>query len=139
MIEFIYNTNWQVPQEQEYSHWLNRIVEKERYVLGELTYQFETDERVLEINREHLNHDFYTDIITFDHVQGNIIFGDIFISVDRVEDNAMEFGCSMEEEMKRVMAHGALHLLGYKDGTMVEKKVMREKEEECIKMFHVEQ
>ena len=139
MIEFIYNTNWQVPQEQEYSHWLNRIVEKERYVLGELTYQFETDERVLEINREHLNHDFYTDIITFDHVQGNIIFGDIFISVDRVEDNAMEFGCSMEEEMKRVMAHGALHLLGYKDGTMVEKKVMRDKEEECIKMFHVEQ
>ena len=139
MIEFIYNTNWQVPQEQEYSHWLNRIVEKERYVLGELTYQFETDERVLEINREHLNHDFYTDIITFDHVQGNVIFGDIFISIDRVEDNAIEFGCSMEEEMKRVMVHGVLHLLGYKDGTMEEKKVMREKEEECIKMFHVEQ
>ena len=139
MIEFIYYTNWQVPQEEEYSHWLNRIVEKERHVLGELTYQFETDERVLEINREHLNHDFYTDIITFDHVQGNLVFGDIFISVDRVEDNAAEFDCSMEEEMKRVMAHGLLHLLGYKDSTPEEKKVMRKKEEECIKMFHVEQ
>jgi len=139
MIEFIYNTNWQVPQEERYSHWLNRIVVKEGHVLGELTYQFETDERVLEVNLEYLNHDFYTDIITFDHVQGNMVFGDIFISVDRVEDNAAEFDCSMEEEMKRVMAHGLLHLLGYEDGTPEEKKVMRKKEEECIKMFHVEQ
>ncbi len=139
MIEFIYNTNWQVPQEEQYSHWLNRIVVKEGHVVGELTYQFETDERVLEVNLEHLNHDFYTDIITFDHVQGNMVFGDIFISVDRVEDNATKFDCSMEEEMKRVMAHGLLHLLGYKDDTPEEKKVMRKKEEECIKMFHVEQ
>ncbi|MEL7271472.1 MAG: rRNA maturation RNase YbeY [Bacteroidota bacterium] len=68
-----------------------------------------------------------------------MVFGDVFISVDRVEDNAAEFDCSMEEEMKRVMAHGLLHLLGYEDGTPEEKKVMRKKEEECIKMFHVEQ
>ena len=139
MIEFIYNTNWQVPQEEQSSHWLNSIVVEEGHVLWEFTYQFVTDERLLEVNLEHLNHDFYTDIITFDHVQGNMVFGDIFISVDRVEDNATKFDCSMEEEMKRVMAHGLLHLLGYEDGTPEEKKVMRKKEEECIKMFHVEQ
>ncbi|MEM8763011.1 MAG: rRNA maturation RNase YbeY [Bacteroidota bacterium] len=139
MIEFIYNTNWLVPREKYYSHWLNRIIEEERHILGELTYQFETDERVLEVNREHLNHDFYTDIITFDYVQGNMVFGNIFISVDRVKDNAKEFGYPMEEEMRRVMAHGVLHLLGFKDGTSEEKKAMRKKEEEYIKMFHVEQ
>ncbi|MEM6894373.1 MAG: rRNA maturation RNase YbeY [Bacteroidota bacterium] len=139
MIEFIYNTNWLVPREKYYSYWLNRIIEEEKHVLGELTYQFETDERVLEVNRVHLNHDFYTDIITFDYVQGNMVFGNIFISVDRVEDNAKELGYPMEEEMRRVMAHGVLHLLGFKDGTSEEKKVMRKKEEEYIKMFHVEQ
>ncbi|MEL6976581.1 MAG: rRNA maturation RNase YbeY [Bacteroidota bacterium] len=139
MIEFIYNTDWQVPDEKYYSHWLNRIIERESYFLGELTYQFETDERVLEVNREYLNHDYYTDIITFDYVQGNTVFGNIFISVDRVQDNAKEFDTPIEEEMIRVMAHGALHLLGFKDSTTQEKTIMREKEEECIKMFHVEQ
>lgn len=139
MIEFIYNTNWQVPQEEYYTHWLNRIIESEGYVLGELTYQFETDERVLQVNQEHIDHDFYTDIITFDYVQGRIVFGNVFVSVDRVRENAREYGCSMEEEMRRVMSHGALHLLGYKDGTVREKKLMRQKEEEYIKMFHVEQ
>ncbi|MEO1484923.1 MAG: rRNA maturation RNase YbeY [Bacteroidota bacterium] len=139
MIEFIYNTDWQVPQEEYYTHWLNRIIESEHHILGELTYQFETDERVLEVNREYLQHDYYTDIITFDYVQGNMVFGNVFVSVDRVVDNAKELGGVMEEEMRRVMAHGVLHLVGYKDKTPKESQVMREKENKYLKMFHVEQ
>lgn len=139
MIDFTYSTDWRISDEKEYIDWISRLVNSEDYILGELTYQFCSDEELLEININHLNHNYYTDIITFDYVQGKVIFGNIFISVDRVRDNANEYGVEPNEEMKRVMAHGVLHLLGYKDGNDEESRIMRGKEDNAIKMFHVEQ
>jgi rRNA maturation RNase YbeY len=93
----------------------------------------------LEVNRKYLNHDTFTDIITFDYSDGKRIGGDVFISIDRVKENAMIFKTEFEKELLRVMAHGILHLFGYMDKTKVEKEQMRSKEDEKIKLFHVEQ
>ena len=94
---------------------------------------------MLQRNRKHLKHDTLTDIITFDYSDGKVISGDIFISTERVKDNAEIFKKTFNEELLRVMAHGLLHLFGYNDKIKEQKKVMRIKEEEKIKLFHVEQ
>jgi len=91
------------------------------------------------INVEYLNHDTLTDIISFDYTVGNELNGDIFVSVERVEDNAKDFNVSFEEELKRVLAHGILHYCGYKDKSDVDAEMMRSKEDEKIAMFHVKQ
>ena len=91
-----------------------------------------------EINLKYLQHNTFTDIITFDNAITDEISGDIFISTDRVQENALLFGVSFEEELKRVMAHGVLHLMGYDDKTAPQREVMRNKENELIKLFHVE-
>jgi rRNA maturation RNase YbeY len=88
---------------------------------------------------EYLNHDTLTDIISFDYSVGNLLQGDIFISVERVADNAKDFNVTFEEELKRVLSHGVLHYCGYKDKSPKDEALMREKEEEKMKMFHVEQ
>ena len=106
---------------------------------SELSYIFCDDAYLLEINKEYLNHNTYTDIITFDYSTPNSISGDLFISIERVKDNAQKFGISELEELRRVMVHGVLHLLGYKDKEESEIAEMRLKEEEKLKMFHVEQ
>ena len=87
---------------------------------------------------QYLNHDTLTDIISFDYTEGDIISGDIFISIERVKDNAIDFKVSFEEELKRVLAHGVLHYCGYKDKTNTDATLMRTKENEKIKLFHVE-
>ena len=94
---------------------------------------------MLGLNQTYLSHDTLTDIITFDYVEGTSVSGDIFISVDRLKENAAIFKVSFEEERLRVMAHGLLHLMGYKDKTTEDQLVMSNKENEKIKMFHVEQ
>ena len=91
------------------------------------------------MNKEYLNHDFFTDIITFDYCEGHLITGDLFISVDRVADNAKKYHSEFLEELRRVMIHGVLHLIGYGDKQDHEQLVMRQKEDLYIKMFHVEQ
>jgi rRNA maturation RNase YbeY len=88
---------------------------------------------------EYLNHDTLTDIISFDYSVGNLLQGDIFISVERVADNAKDFNVTFDEELKRVLSHGVLHYCGYKDKSPKDETLMREKEEEKMKMFHVEQ
>jgi rRNA maturation RNase YbeY len=88
---------------------------------------------------QYLNHDTLTDIISFDYTEGDIISGDIFISIERVKDNAIDFKVTFEEELKRVLAHGVLHYCGYKDKTDTDAALMRTKEEEKINLFHVEQ
>ena len=88
---------------------------------------------------EYLDHDTFTDIISFDYSVGNILQGDIYISTPRVEENALEYNVSFEEELRRVIIHGVLHLAGYKDKTDEESSLMRKKEEEKLKLFHVEQ
>ena len=129
----------EIPNTEKYSDWLLAIADSEGYELGELAYIFCSDNYLLKLNQDYLKHDTLTDIITFDYVSGNLISGDVYISLERVADNAKEFGVSESEELLRVMAHGLLHLCGYKDKTIEDQTLMTKKENEKIKMFHVEQ
>ncbi|MCE4564090.1 rRNA maturation RNase YbeY [Maribellus sp. CM-23] len=108
---------------------LNSLIEKELREIGDISVIFCSDEYLLKMNKEYLNHDYYTDIITFDYVEGNVISGDLFISVDRVKDNAVQFDSTLLKELYRVVFHGTLHLVGYKDKTEEEKVLMRSKED----------
>ena len=101
--------------------------------LGKIQVHWLSDEELLEINKAHLDHDYYTDIITFDYSTPRKISGELFISVDRVRDNAVTHGSSENQEFHRVVAHGVLHLLGFKDKTGAESKVMREKKTRCYR------
>ena len=132
MIEFHFESEFVLNDTTDYSHWINRIIESEGFELGEIVYIFCKDDYLLKLNQKHLDHDTFTDIITFD-------YRDVFISTERVAENANTFNVDFEEELLRVMCHGILHLMGYKDKTTGEQEVMRRKEEEKMKMFHVEQ
>lgn len=138
MVEFLYKIDFELNPEGRFERWIKRIIESEEKIIGDITYTFCDDEMLDQINQKYLDHIDYTDIISFDDTVGNIISGEIFISIDRVEENASIFGVIFEEELLRVMAHGVLHFCNYKDGTEAEKKIMRAKENEKIKMFHVE-
>lgn len=139
MISFNYETDFELKNEQQYEAWLGRVIESEDKTEGEINYIFCDDEYLLQKNIEFLNHDTLTDIISFDYTMGNLISGDIFISVERVKDNAADFNTAFEDELKRVMAHGILHYCGYKDKTEEESILMRHKEDEKQLLFHVEQ
>lgn len=115
--------------------WIKTVTEKEKHRLGDINYIFCSDDELLEINIQHLNHNTYTDIITFDYTEGDRISSDIFISIDRVEENAKKFKVSFEEELHRVMIHGILHLCGYKDKTKADAELMRKKENASLKLF----
>jgi rRNA maturation RNase YbeY len=108
--------------------WVKSVVEKEKHTLGTINYVFCDDSELLEINLKHLNHNTFTDIITFDYTEGLKINSDIFISINRVEENAKKFKVSFEEELHRVMIHGVLHLCGYKDKSKSDTELMRKKE-----------
>jgi probable rRNA maturation factor len=139
MISFNYQTDFELEDEKLFSNWISAVILSEDKGEGEISYIFCDDEYLLKINREYLKHDTLTDIISFDYGEGNFLHGDIFISVERVQENAIEYNVSFLEELKRVMAHGVLHYCGYKDKSESDEKLMRQKEEEKIKMFHVEQ
>lgn len=138
MISYNYETEFELSNEEVFSNWVSRIIESEKKIEGEINYIFCDDDYLLEINQQYLDHDTLTDIISFDYSVGNELHGDIFISIERVRENADEFNVSFDEELKRVMAHGVLHYCGYKDKTESDEQVMRSKEDEKIKMFHVE-
>ncbi len=138
MIDYNYETDFKIDNEVYYSDWIDRILKKEKSILGTLSYIFCDDEYLLKINKEYLDHDTYTDIITFDYTEGATISGDIFISIDRIKENAIEFNVSFEQELIRVMSHGVLHLIGYKDKSADDAALMREKENQMIELFHVE-
>jgi rRNA maturation RNase YbeY len=129
---------FRLESEEGYANWVERIIKFEGSRLGEITYIFCTDDYLLGLNKEFLNHDEYTDIITFDYCEGKEINGDIFISVERVKENAEQYESGFPDEVKRVMAHGVLHLLGYGDKSDDDIILMRAKEVEMIKLFHVE-
>jgi probable rRNA maturation factor len=139
MISFNYETEFEIANEEQYENWLSEVIESEDKTEGEINYIFCDDAYLLEKNIEFLNHDTLTDIISFDYTMGNLISGDIFISVERVKENAADFNVSFDEELRRVMAHGILHYCGYKDKTEADEQLMRGKEDEKIKLFHVEQ
>jgi probable rRNA maturation factor len=130
------DTPYKLSQKQATRQWLKQQAEREGYAVGELNYIFCSDEYVLQVNRDHLQHDYYTDIITFDtgEAEGRID-GDVFVSVDRVADNATQLSLAPDQEMRRVLAHGLLHLCGYGDKTDEEVALMRSKEDEWLANF----
>lgn len=139
MISFNYESDFILDNEKVYADWLSKVISSEIKNEGEINYIFCDDDYLLEINQQYLDHDTLTDIISFDYSIGNELHGDIFISIERVRDNAQDFNVSFDEELKRVMVHGVLHYCGYKDKSEADEKLMREKEEEKMKMFHVKQ
>jgi len=139
MIDFNYETEFTLENEVAISNWISDVIISEDKKLGEINYIFCDDEYLLKINQEHLQHDYYTDIISFDYTIGNEISGDMFISIDRVKDNAVEFNVAFDDELKRVIVHGVLHYCGYKDKSEADEFLMRSKEDEKLAMFHVEQ
>lgn len=138
MISFNYESDFILDQEEHFASWIETIILSENKTLGEISYIFCNDEYLHNINMQYLNHDTLTDIISFDYTEGDVISGDIFVSIERVKDNAIDFKVSFEEELKRVLAHGVLHYCGYKDKTNTDATLMRTKENEKIKLFHVE-
>lgn len=114
---------------------IEQIFRKEKKQLGSLNYIFVSDKRLLEINRQYLQHNYFTDIITFDLSEGPATIGEVYISIDRVKENAYQLGMSFKSEFHRVIFHGALHLCGYKDKTHSEKQKMRQKEDYYINQY----
>ena len=117
------------------TNWISKVCITENYNLGDISLIFCSDEYLLDMNRTHLDHDYYTDIITFDYTDNQIVSGDLFISIDRVRDNANDFNVSFEHELHRVIIHGVLHLCGYKDKSEDEEKLMRTKENNALSLI----
>ncbi|WP_288789873.1 rRNA maturation RNase YbeY [uncultured Elizabethkingia sp.] len=135
MINYFYENVAPVSDEEKRAKWLEQLILEEGKKQGDINYILCDDEYLLEINRQYLDHDYYTDIITFDYCKGKIISGDIFLSLQRVLDNASMLETKLEEELNRVLAHGILHLCGYKDKTEEEQKIMRSKEDYYIEKY----
>ena len=129
MVNYNYEADFNLVDEDKLTNWILDAIKKEGYKIGDINYIFCTDEYLHKLNVEFLNHDTLTDIISFDYTVGKIIQGDIYISIDRVRDNAIDYGVDFKDELLRVMIHGVLHFCGYKDKTRDESKVMRAKEE----------
>ena len=115
--------------------WLKRIISNYGYANGDLTYIFCNDEFLKTINLKYLNHDYYTDIVTFDYCINRVVSGDMFISVDRVKENSLIFGCDQNDEFLRVIVHGLLHLFGFKDSNENERESMQLRETDCLLLF----
>ncbi|MBI1225775.1 MAG: rRNA maturation RNase YbeY [Bacteroidetes bacterium] len=125
---------FELKDEKSTSDWLQKIIERAGYVLRSLNFIFCSDDYLLRLNVEYLDHDTLTDIITFPYAEHPFIEGDIFISIDRVKDNANDFKVTFDQELNRVMAHGVLHLCGFGDKTPDEQTTMRQKEEEALQL-----
>ena len=116
--------------------WIDAVVERGGRRVGELYYFFCSDEALLGINQSRLGHDFYTDIVTFPIEEGPVLSGEFCLSLDRIAENALTFGRSFESELLRVMIHGVLHMMGFDDHTDDDRQQMRDKEEECLKIYY---
>ena len=122
------NIKFNLKNKTSLKNWIAFIIQKEKKELGEINYVFMSDEDLIKTNIEFLNHYTYTDIITFDYSEGELINSDIYISIDRVKENATKFNTTFENELHRVMIHGVLHLCGYKDKSKKDAELMRKKE-----------
>ena len=132
MIQFNYETDFKLENETALQAWISSCVNSYGFTEGEINYIFCDDEYLLKLNIEFLEHDTFTDIISFDYTLGKLISGDIFISVERVLENAKKFGQPIESELNRVMIHGILHYLGFKDKSESDKQKMRLEEDKCL-------
>ncbi len=132
MITFNSETSFTLKNQKKLVKWISDVISSEGFQVGEINYIFCNDSYLNKINQEFLNHDTFTDIISFDYTLGKEVGGDIFISIERVLENAEKFNEVFENELYRVMIHGILHFMGYKDKTKKEKTLMRTKEDEKI-------
>lgn len=129
------NTDYKLKDKQKTRKIISYIIDNEGFILGNIDYIICPDADLLEINKQYLQHDYLTDVITFDYREEKLVSGDVFISFQTVEDNAREFNSTEQNEMLRVVIHGALHLCGYKDKSDGEAKIMREKENFYLDYF----
>lgn len=130
------NIKFDLKEKMKVKKWITDIIKAQGKRVGDISYLFCDDAYLIEVNREYLDHDTYTDIITFDYVEGNAISGDILISVERVKENATQFNATFDQELHRVIIHGILHLLGQKDKSDADAAVMRKKEESALELWN---
>jgi len=135
MIYFHTETDFKLKKEETYSSWIGEAILKMEKEIGEINYIFCDDAYLLKINQDFLNHDTYTDIISFDYSSGNVLSGDIFISIERVRENAKEYEVDFQKELQRVLIHGILHYAGFNDKNETEKKEMRHQENLYLNHF----
>ena len=135
MINFFYESSFSLSDETQYKDWLFSLTKYYKYSIDELNYIFCDDAYLLDINLKYLNHNTYTDIITFDNTLGKTLSADIYISIERVTENATEFNCSFESELQRVMSHGILHCIGFSDKSDTESEIIRQAEDHAISLF----
>ncbi len=135
MIRFFSENDFVLENQAPLTFWIEKVVHFHRGEIDQLHYIFCSDDDLLKINQDYLQHDYYTDIITFDNSIGKKIDGEIYISTDRIKDNAETFEVSFEEELRRVLIHGVLHLLGYKDNTEKQQQEMTHQENEALKLY----
>ena len=135
MVQFFFENLEEITIPPLTKDWLQNIISSENKKLGEINYIFCDDEHLLQVNRDFLQHDYYTDVITFDYVKGKTISADIFVSLPRISDNAKSLSKDFNSELLRVLAHGVLHLCGYKDKTEDEILEMRSKEDYYLSVF----
>ena len=132
MIEFFSETDFELSKKEELSNWISSVITSEGFSLGDVTYVFCDDAYLHQLNVEFLDHDTFTDIISFDYSMGKEVHGEIYISTERVKENAAQFDATFENELHRVMIHGVLHYCGYKDKTAPQIKQMRAKEDTTL-------
>ncbi len=136
MISFNYEIEFELLKEEELSEWISSVISSEEYREGDINYIFCDDDYLHKLNVEFLNHDTLTDIISFDYSVGKELHGDVFISIDRVKENAKDFKVSYDDELKRVLVHGVLHYCGYKDKTEEDAQEMRAKENHYLNQLN---
>ncbi len=129
------NQKFSFKQKLRHKRWIKFWIDSQHAVCGKIAFVFTSNEQIKLINREYLNHNDFTDVITFDYTEGKAISGDIFISIDQVRLNARSYGKEEEDELRRVMVHGVLHLLGYGDGNKEERRTMRQMENEALHLW----
>ena len=135
MIQFFFENIDKINLPENAAIWLEKLIVSENKKLGEISYIFCDDEHLLQVNKDFLKHDYYTDVITFDYVKGKTISADIFVSLPRILENASILSKDFNSELLRVLAHGILHLCGYKDKTEEEISIMRQKEDYYLSIF----
>ena len=135
MVGFNYELDYKISNEESYRDWIRSCVLSYDFTVGDINYIFCDDTYLLKMNNEFLSHDTLTDIISFDYTIGRCLGGDVFISLDRVKENALEYDFSFQEELKRVMIHGVLHYIGFKDKSTEDKALMRK--EEDLSLIHI--
>jgi len=130
------HANFEFSDPKKVENWIIKTIETEKCFTGNVTYIFCSDNYLLDVNRKYLNHDYFTDVITFDYVKNSKISGDIFISIDRITENAKIFDVSRENELLRVMIHGVLHLIGYDDQTDEQEEEIHKKEDFYLNIYN---